>query len=368
VGSRPRSRCPSPSRREVAPIDAAAATRATSGIARRPIAPETPLRICLLGLGNVGRSLAQLVLEQPALAREIRVVAAADRGGVRIAPGGLDLGELLASKVARGTGGAEPSPTSLAAWVEHLDCDAVVDAMPSNLDSGEPSLGIALAALRSGKHVVTANKGLLALHGPEVLAAARSAGRTLRSGAAVGGGTPMLEILSDAFRGDQVTRFAAVLNGSTNFVLTQLERGIAWDGALHAARAKGILEADPSLDLSGRDAAAKGVILGNAIWNAGWRLGGAHMEGIWGLDPREAADAAARGLALRLIVSAAPETGVRVAPVTLPREHPLVMEGTENAVRFTLRAAGTVTLRGPGAGGVESAAKVLSDLLGVARR
>jgi homoserine dehydrogenase len=294
------------------------------------------------------------------------VAAAADRRGVVTSSAGESLGEWLERKRAGRSLATGPPPPSLAEWVAGLDCEALVDLLPSNLDTGEPSRSIALAALASGKHVVTANKGLLALHGREILGAARAAGRQIRSGAAVGGGTPILELVSDTFRGDRVGRFEAVLNGSTNFVLCELERGASWDAALGAARARGLLEADPSLDLSGRDAAAKGVILGNALWDAGWRLTDARLQGIWGLDAREAQDALAHGLALRLVVRADPAGAVRVAPVALPREHPLVVEGAENAVRLTLEAAGTITLRGPGAGGRESAAKVLSDILALA--
>jgi homoserine dehydrogenase len=314
----------------------------------------------------VGQALARLIATQPALGAAIQIVAVADRNGVARAPSGHALERLLVAKAAGRSVGNEPPPESLAQWAADLDCDCIVDALPSNLDTGEPSRSIALAALRAGKHVVTANKGLLAQHGAEALAVAKECGRSLRSGAAVGGGTPVLELLSDAFRGDQVLRFEAVLNGSTNFVLCELERGATWDAALRKARDGGILEADPSLDLSGRDAAAKAVILANSLWGLGWRLQDARVQGIWGLDQGEAKDALVHGLAIRLIVRADPEGGVRVAPVALPREHPLVLEGTENAVRFTLRSAGTVTLRGPGAGGVESASKVLSDLLAIA--
>jgi homoserine dehydrogenase len=350
----------------VAPIDATAAALARPRAA--VITPQggPPLRVCLLGFGNVGQALARLLAAQPALGTELQVVAVADRKGIARAPGGHDLEPLLAVKAAGRSIGFEPSPESLAEFVADLDCDVVVDALPSNLDTGEPSRSIALSALRSGKHVVTANKGLLAQHGAEALAVSEECGRTLRSGAAVGGGTPVLELLSDAFRGDKVLRFEAVLNGSTNFLLCELERGATWDAALKKARDRGILEADPSLDLSGRDAAAKAVILANSLWALGWRLQDARVQGIWGLGPGEAKDALVHGLAIRLLVRADPEGGVRVAPVALPREHPLVLEGTENAVRFTLRSAGTVTIRGPGAGGMESASKVLSDLLAIA--
>lgn len=319
--------------------------------------------MCLVGFGTVGQALARLIAGRPELAASLQIVAVADRGGVAAGPEGLGAAVWLARKASRGSVATDPRPPSLAEWVAATDSDAVVDVLPSNLDSGEPSRTIALAALRSGKDVVTANKGPLALHARELREAARSSGRALRAGATVGGGTPVLELLTDSFRGDRVERFDAVLNGSTNFVLSQLERGASWDAALTAASARGILEADPSLDLSGRDAAAKATILGNALWRTHWCLSEARVEGIRGMDGRDAQDAFAHGLAVRLVARADPAGGVRVAPVALPREHPLVLDGPENAVRFRLEAAGTIAVRGPGAGGTESAAKVLSDIL-----
>jgi len=324
--------------------------------------------VCLVGFGTVGQALARLIAGRPELASSLQIVAVADRGGVAARPAGLEAADWLERKASRGSVATDPRPPSLAEWVAATDSDAVVDVLPSNLDSGEPSRTIALEALRSGKDVVTANKGPLALHAGELRAAARASGRAIRSGAAVGGGTPVLELLTDSFRGDRVERFDAVLNGTTNFVLAHLERGSTWEGALAAARARGILESDPSLDLSGRDAAAKATILANALWQTDWSLADARVEGIWGTDERDARDASEHGLALRLVARADPEGGVRVAPVALPREHALVMDGPENMVRFRLAAAGTVAVRGPGAGGTESAAKVLSDLLALRER
>lgn len=347
----------------MSPIDALAAPFPVVATSKVEVPGVAPLRAAILGFGNVGQALAKLLVADPALARRLAVTVVADRGGTVTPTTVSELDRALADKTANGTVARGPPPSSLAEFVESLDCDVVVDLLPSDLETGEPSRSIALAALRSGKHVVTANKGLLALHAAEVLAAAAEAGRSVRSGAAVGGGTPILEVLVNAFRGDRVQYFTAVLNGSSNFVLCALEGGATWDRALDEARAKGILEADPSLDLSGRDAAAKGVILANALWGRNLRLADAQVRGIWGLDPNEVRDEARRGLAVRLVVRGDPEGGVRVAPVTLPREHPLVAHGAENVVQFSLQAAGKITIRGPGAGGTESAAKVLSDLL-----
>ncbi|HEX2021463.1 MAG TPA: homoserine dehydrogenase, partial [Candidatus Thermoplasmatota archaeon] len=215
------------------------------------------------------------------------------------------------------------------------------------------------------RHVVFAGKGALALHGREVARAAEAAGREARGSATVCGGTPALELLGAAFRGDAVERIEGVLNGSTSFVLSRLEEGDAWDQAIAEARRLGYLEADPSLDLLGLDAAAKAVILANAAWGLGLTLADAKAQGVMGVTAAEARQAKERGLAIRLVARASPGLGVAVAPVALPRDHPLVTDGPENALRLKLRDAGAITLRGRGAGGRETAAAVLSDILAI---
>ena len=320
------------------------------------------LSVALLGFGTVGQALARRLVGDDS---GIRIVSVADGRGHAEDRRGLDPAALLRAKAERGTvaRGGPARPLHVAP-----DADVVVDLLPTDLRSGEPSLAVALAALRRGQHVVTAGKGALALHGPALREAARTARREVLGSAAVCGGTPALERLRGAFRGDRVERFDAVLNGSTNVVLTLLEQGVPWESALSEARAQGILEADPSLDLLGLDAAAKAVILANAAWGGGWTLGDADVRGIAGITTREASDARSSGLALRLVARASPERGVQVAPVALPRDHPLVTEGTENALRLRLKDAGVITLRGPGAGGAQTAAAVLSDLLTLERR
>lgn len=316
------------------------------------------LRVSLLGFGTVGQALARSLATD---ARGVRVVSITDRHGTVEDRRGVDLAAALAEKAARGT---VARSTHDAAWaVERVDADVVVDLLPTDLRAGEPSRGLALAALKRGKHVVTASKGALALHGPALAEVAALARREVRASASVLGGTPALELLRGAFRGDRVERFDAVLNGSTNVVLGLLEQGETWDAALAQARAAGILEADPSLDLLGLDAAAKAVILANAAWGARWTLADVDARGIVGITPREAQEAKASGLALRLVARASPERGIHVAPVALPRDHALVTEGAETALRLKLAGAGIVTLRGPGAGGAETAAAVLSDIL-----
>lgn len=307
------------------------------------------LDLALVGFGPVGRAFAARL---PAGAR---LVAVADRSGVVADPGGLDAAALVEAKTRDGSLGADAGALP--------PVDITIDALPTDLRTGEPSLGLALRALAQGSHVVTASKGALALHAPLVSEAAARAGRVVRGSATVGAGTPVLELLSSAFGGDTLEGFDAVLNGSTTFVLSRLEEGASWDDALREARGRGYLEADPSLDLLGLDAAAKAVILANHAWGPRLRLADVDAQGIAGVTREEAMDARRNGFALRLVARATPDGRVAVGPAALPRDHALVAEGAQFAARLKFADAGVITLRGPGAGPRETAAALRSDVL-----
>lgn len=311
-----------------------------------------PSRVALLGFGEVGQAFARRLARGDL---PFEVVSITDRRGSEHDAGGIDLAAALAAKAGR-------SPAAHRwDWGEALrrvEADVVVDALPTDLRTGARELAVA----RCGLPVVTAAKGALAWH-------ARSLrGLDYHASAAVCGGTPALELLSNAFRGDVLERFEGVLNGSTNHILSRIEEGDTWDQAVTDARERGILESDPSLDLLGLDAAAKAVILANRAWGTCLTLGDVQTRGIVGIDAAEVLRARSEGMAVRLVARASVELGVAVGPATLERGHALAVAGKENALRLKFRDAGWVTLRGPGAGGQETAAALVSDLLAVAAR
>lgn len=331
----------------------------------RGVRSISEVRVALLGFGAVGRAIAERLVDEPALARRIRLVTVADSRGLAQDRDGLDPAAILARKAQTGSVGSVSVVPGLLA--RHAGADVVVDALPSDYRTGEPSKSAMLAALLDGKRYVCAAKSVPALHWGVARRLATRHGGSVAASASVCGGTPALELLASAFHGDRLERIEGVLNGSTTFVLTRLEEGATWDEALAEARHEGILEADPSLDFLGTDAAAKAVILANHAWDAGLTLAHARREGIVGVTREEAREARAKGLAIRLVARATP-SGVSVAPVALPRDHPLVAERAECVVRLKLAGAGTVTLRGPGAGGRETASAVISDVLAPAGR
>lgn len=320
------------------------------------------LRVSLLGFGTVGQALAARLAGDPVLSARLQVVSVTDSQGTLLDVRGVDLTAALARKCAGPVGGNRIELKDVATWP---GADVVVDLTPTDLRTAYATRDVAVSALLAGKHVVTANKGALALHSRALRDAQARSGARLLGSATVCGGTPVLELLASAFHGDRVERIEGVLNGSTNFLLSRVEQGAAWDEALGEARHLGILEADPSQDVLGHDAAAKAVILANAAWGTDLTLKEARVEGVLGVTPAEARAARSQGMAIRLVARATPGE-VAVAPVTLPADHPLVADGRENTVRLKLAHAGTVTLRGPGAGGRETASAVLSDLLRLA--
>jgi homoserine dehydrogenase len=327
------------------------------------------VKLALLGFGHVGRAVAQALLEDRPRARGLRVVAVADRGGVAWDAGGLDLAALLRAKAERGSVLSYADERARRHWsaLELLerhggDVDAVVELTPTNLQDGQPALQHVEAALRAGADVVSANKGPFALHWERVHRLAGQTKGRLRYSATVCGGVPVLELPQGALRGDRLQRIEGVLNGSTNFILSRLERGTELADALAEARKRGLLEEDASLDLLGVDARAKACILANALLGQSLTIHEVQGEGILGVTRQQAEQALRNGMALRLLAKIDPH-GASVKVVEIPAHHPLRTEGTENAVRLTFDLAGPITLRGAGAGPRETASAVLSDVL-----
>jgi homoserine dehydrogenase len=232
----------------------------------------------------------------------------------------------------------------------------------------EPAREYVLRAMAAGRHVVTANKQLLAEHGEELWAAAREHGVQLRFEAAVGGVVPVIRVLQESLAAAHVERLHGIVNGTTNFILTRMaETGATYDDALAEAQALGYAEADPTDDVSGRDAAAKMAILARLAFGTPVTLEQVTYEGIEHLTADDMEYARELGLGLKLIGTAERVDGglsVRVHPAFLYGAHPLAsVNGPFNAVTIESPAITEVTLSGPGAGGPQTASAVLGDVI-----
>ncbi|HTD57320.1 MAG TPA: homoserine dehydrogenase, partial [Solirubrobacteraceae bacterium] len=231
----------------------------------------------------------------------------------------------------------------------------------------QPARDYVLAALAASKHVVTANKQLLSQHGEELFQAARAGGAQLRFEAAVAGVVPVIRVLSESLAAAHVERVHGIVNGTTNFILGEMTRGSSYAQALSEAQRQGFAEADPSEDVSGRDAAAKMAILARLAFGTPVHIDEVPYEGIEHLQTDDLQYARELGLGLKLIGTAERRDGglsVRVHPAFLYSGHPLAsVSGPFNAVTVESEAITEITMSGPGAGGPQTASAVLGDLV-----
>jgi homoserine dehydrogenase len=233
----------------------------------------------------------------------------------------------------------------------------------------EPARQYVLQALQAGRHVVTANKQLLSQYADELLEQARANAVQLRFEASVAGVVPVIRVLSESLAGAHVQRIHGIVNGTTNFILSEMERGSSYEQALAIAQQKGFAEADPSEDVSGKDAAAKMAILARLAFGASVHLEQVPYEGIEHIHRDDLQYARELGLGLKLIGTAERLDGVlsvRVHPAFLYGGHPLAsVAGPFNAVTVESSAVTEITMSGPGAGGMQTASAVLGDVVSV---
>lgn len=232
----------------------------------------------------------------------------------------------------------------------------------------EPARTYVLAAMRAGCHVVTANKQLLSQHGEELFAVARDSNVQLRFEGAVAGVVPVIRVLQESLAGARIDRVHGIVNGTTNFILTEMARaGLTYEQALAEAQRLGYAEADPAEDVDGRDAAAKMAILARLAFDTPVRLDQVRYEGIERITPDDMAYARELGLGLKLVGTAERINGglsVRVHPLFLYPGHPLAsVGGPFNAVTVESDEITEITMSGPGAGGPQTATAVLGDVV-----
>jgi homoserine dehydrogenase len=339
------------------------------------------IRLLLVGLGNLGRRFCEILLKKDAFLRrryglELRLVGAADSRGTAYDPVvGLDLEQVVHLKLAGETVASYPGVgrygEESAYLIATAKADLLLEASPVNLKQGaEPGLTNVRTALRRRMHVVTPNKGPLVTAYQELhdLAAAQSV--QLRFDGTVAGGLPALYIGQRDLRGAVVHRLDAVPNLVTGYIIDMLVDGLPWDDALARARQEGVLEEDGAWDLEGWDAAAKLVILVNAVLDRPARLEDVSLTGITALSVDALKSAQRRGESYRLLARA--ELGVdgayhlSVTPVPLPPEHPLGQLGRKQmGVVFGTDIYGTITVIIDEPDPIPSAATMLRDVLDI---
>ncbi len=299
---------------------------------------ESEFRVGLLGQGTVGRAFAKLLEEQAGRVATITGLRPSLSGVLNRSAGSFE--EILEG------------------------ADLIVEL----IGGIEPAREYVLQAMQAGRHVVTANKQLLSQHGEELWEAARSHGVQLRFEGSVAGVVPVIRVLQESLAGASIDRVHGIVNGTTNFVLTEMARtGMTFSEALAEAQRLGYAEADPSEDVDGRDAAAKMAILARLAFDTPVHLSQVRYEGIELIQPDDLEYARELGLGLKLIGTAervGEGLSVRVHPAFLYPGHPLAsVNGPFNAVTVESDLITEITMSGPGAGGPQTASAVLGDVI-----
>lgn len=323
--------------------------------------PVSPVGVAVLGLGNVGSEVVRILeasaddlaarIGAPLVLRGIGVRRVADDRGVPV--------ELLTDDI-----------DSL---VSRSDVDIVVELM----GPVEPARNAILSAIKHGKSVITANKALLSRSTGELAEAAETARVDMYFEASVAGAIPVIRPLTQSLAGDTVLRVAGIVNGTTNYILSEMDStGADYASALADASALGYAEADPTADVEGYDAAAKAAILASIAFHTRVTADDVYREGITNITPEDAAAARALGCTIKLLAICERISGrdgqqrvsARVYPALVPLEHPLAtVNGAFNAVVVEAEAAGRLMFYGQGAGGSPTASAVLGDLVMAAR-
>ena len=329
------------------------------------------MRIILCGFGVVGQSLAKL-LESRAedlYARyglKPRIIGVFDSKGSAVDVSGLDVTRLIQIKKKYGSVRKYSNTKNNVSGIQminELEAEVVIETTASNYKDAEPGMSHIINAMKHGMHVISVNKGPLALAFPSLMELATYNHVIFRFSGTVGGGTPILDYAKNSLKGERIISFDGILNGTTNYILTNMTNGMSFNDALNDAKKRGYVEADESLDLDGLDAAAKLVILANWIMGMKVTMPEIKRIGIRKIDNDDIRKAAANNSAIKLIASC--DNGLIVKPKELPFDNPLCVSGTLNAISFTSEHSGTQTIIGKGAGGIETASSILRDLIDI---
>jgi homoserine dehydrogenase len=316
-----------------------------------------PIRVALLGAGSVGAQVARLLLEN---SEEL-----AKRVGAELELTGIAVRDTKAKRSA-------DLPHKL--FTEDAESLILSSDIVIELIGGiEPARSWITMALNSGADVITANKALIAAHGPELLELAEQLGAQLYYEAAVGGAIPIIRPLRESLAGDRINRVMGIVNGTTNYILDQMETtGADFQDALREAQELGYAEADPTADVEGFDAASKAAILASLAFHSEVAVERVHREGITSVNALQIETARHAGYTVKLL-AICERVGdglvARVHPTLIPLNHPLAaVRGAYNAVFVEAESAGRLMFYGAGAGGPETASAVLGDLVSAAKR
>jgi homoserine dehydrogenase len=342
-------------------------------------------KIGLIGCGTVAQGLLEILVKRKEyfkekLGFEAKVVAINDKlKGSLLIPGGIEIEKILylleqGKKIDEYLEGKPNQARQMdpLEMIEKCDADIIAELTYTDIKTAEPATSYIKKALQTGKHVVTSNKGPAALNYRELKKLAGENKLFFRIEGTVMSGTPVFSLFENGLAGNEIKEIKGILNGTTNFILSQMEiENMDYEEALGLAQKLGYAEADPTADVEGYDAVAKIVILSNVFLGGNIRPSEAKREGITSLSKQEVLAAKGEGYRYKLIASTKRENGrirASVAPQKLPLSDPLAgVMGANNALTFDLDLLGKVTIQGPGAGKTETGYSILTDMLTIHR-
>ncbi len=320
------------------------------------------LRISIIGFGAVGQGVAEVLMRTN---HPVRVVAIADSRGAVVDSCGVDLADALQRK--RDAGTVATTDMTAIDIIEGVDHEIMVETTPTEMATGGIGLIHIKKAFEKKRHVVTSNKGPLVAKYSELCRIARENDLHFRFEATVGGAMPIINLSEEILAGNRVLAIEGVLNGTCNYILTRMDdEGVSYEQALGEAQELGIVEADPTADVEGIDTVAKIVILANSVFGMDVGYEDVDVTGITKITPEAFKLAKEGGYTIRLIGEIQDGT-LKVAPKMVPRNHPLNIGGTFNIASIQTELAGRITIGGIGAGSIETASAILSDILWIKR-
>lgn len=335
-------------------------------------------RLALIGFGHVNQGLAEILRDKKDFLAEtygvsftIVGVCALSKGSI-YQPDGFQVSELL--EAVQRDGNLDRVAAAQRGWdaltlITNSNTEIVVEASYTDLQTGQPAISYVRAALESGKHVVTANKGPIALCYAELMELARRNSRLLGVEGTVMSGTPAIYLGREVLKSAIIRKVEGILNGTTNYILTNMELGVSYQEALAEAQKLGYAAADPTSDVEGFDAAGKVVILSQILFDRPITMGEVERTGISQLTQEDIKQARQAGERWKLICSLEEKDGklkAKVSPTRIKFSHPLAgVRGAMNAITYDTQILGRVTLIGPGAGRQQTGFALLSDLLAI---
>ncbi|RLG35470.1 homoserine dehydrogenase [Methanosarcinales archaeon] len=331
------------------------------------------VRISIVGFGHVGSGVAEVVMRKhDEILRkhglDLQIVGIADLKGTIIDEAGLSGDEIVRFRAGRALKtevdvDVDMSSLELIREIEH---EVMVEATPTNVTNGEPGLTHIITALKSDRHVVTSNKGPLALEYRKLMELAERKGREIRFEATVGGAMPLISLIRENLAGNGIISIKGILNGTCNYILTRMtNENLPYEHVLREAQEIGIAETDPSKDVKGIDTAVKLVILANSVFGMDATYRDVKVRGITEITPDALKLAKDAGYAIKLIGDVDIDGQLEVTPRLVPVSDPLNVGGTLNVATIRTDLAGDITVIGKGAGSIEAASAILSDIIAI---